>query len=750
MTEDRVVTFDMIMEKILTSDKQYEITKIISAYQFAAKAHEEQRRSSGQPYIIHPLSVAELLLELGMDTDTVCAALLHDVVEDTPATDEQLRELFGKDVAALVDGVTKLTQIPVFRQDQKKAENVLKMLLAMENDVRVMIIKLCDRLHNMRTLQFRPEHKQQLTAYETMNVYAPIAGRLGMKKIQEELETLSLYYLDPYGYSEIVRMFEKSKEERQQFIESIKKRLAEALRNEPLRQPPEIQGRPKSIYGMYKKIFKGHRNFDQVYDKYAVRIIVDTVPECYLVLGVVHHLYKPLMDRIKDWIARPKENGYQSLHTTVLGREGIPFEVQIRTREMHRTAEYGIAAHWKYKEGIQGKDQMEEKLSWVREILEAQKTSDDPDEILNTLKIDLSPDTIIVMTPKGDAITLPVDATPIDFAYKIHTQIGHKMTFARAEGKIVPLDYKLQTGQICEIITSKDPNKGPNRAWMNIARTSEAKSKIRAWFKKENRQDNIIAGKTMLEKEFRRSRIHIPDTDYEEFFSDDMKRHSCNSLDDFYASIGYGGVSISKLIPKWKDRYMKLYRSEDAETPEEQPIVQPVEQQVTNQIILDEIRDCAVKFAQCCNPLQGDDIVGFVTRGHGLSVHRTDCINYRAMLARDIPEERERWLAVQWTDHNSAKMRTNIEILAYDRVGLMFDISAVMKESGISMNVSQSHGMKGGRVLLMISLEVLNKTQLTAILERLRQIRSVISAERASSSYQYVSGAENKTKKRGK
>ncbi|MBR1529141.1 MAG: bifunctional (p)ppGpp synthetase/guanosine-3',5'-bis(diphosphate) 3'-pyrophosphohydrolase [Oscillospiraceae bacterium] len=733
MTEDRVVTFDMIMEKILTSDKQYDTSKIICAYQFAAKAHEGQFRSSGQPYIIHPLAVAELLLGLGMDTDTVCAALLHDVVEDTPVTDEQLRDLFGKSVAALVDGVTKLTQIPVFRQDQKKAENILKMLLAMDEDVRVMIIKLCDRMHNMRTLQFRPENKQQQTAYETMNVYAPIAGRLGMKQIQEELETLSLYFLDPFGYSEIIRQFDNTKEERESFIEAIKNRISEALKDAPLRQPPEIQGRPKSIYGMYKKLYKEHKSFEQIYDKYAVRVIVDTVPECYMVLGVIHQIYKPLMERIKDWISRPKENGYQSLHTTVLGREGIPFEVQIRTREMHKTAEYGIAAHWKYKQGVQS-DNMEEQLAWVRKILEAQKTSDDPDEILTTLKIDLSPDNIMVMTPKGDAITLPLDATPIDFAYKIHTEIGHKMTFARVEGRMVPLDYKLHTGEICEIVTSKDPNKGPNRAWMNIAKTSEAKAKIRAWFKKENRQSNIEAGKTMLEKEFRRSKIHIPDEEFESFFTDDMKRHSCNTIEDFYASVGYGGVSIYKLMPKWRERYLRLYRQEE-EVSETESIVRPVEKTASSQIILDEIRSCEHKLAKCCNPLYGDDIVGFVTRGHGLSVHRTDCINYRAVLSRNNPEELERWLSVQWTGSNSSKMRTDIDILAYDRVGLMFDISAVMKEAGMSMEVPQSHKMKSGKILLVISIQVINKTQLTAILERLRKIRNIISVERSSSAH---------------
>lgn len=733
MEKDRVVTFEMIMEKILTSDKQYDISKIQSAYQFAAKAHEGQFRSSGQPYIIHPLAVAELLLDLGMDTDTICAALLHDVVEDTPVTDEELRMLFGHDVGNLVDGVTKLTQIPLFRQDQKKAENILKMLLAMDEDVRVMIIKLCDRMHNMRTLQFRPEHKQQQQAYETMNVYAPIAGRLGMKKIQEELETISLSYLDPFGYGEITKQLENTKEEREQFIVSIKNAIAKRIEELPFQKTPEIQGRVKSIYGMYKKMFREHKSFEQVYDKYAVRILVATVPECYMALGLVHDMYRPLKDRIKDYISLPKENGYQSLHTTVLGKEGIPFEVQIRTWEMHKTAEYGVAAHWKYKEGIQGKDKMEEGLSWVRKILEAQKSSDDPDEILSTLKIDLSPDVIMVMTPKGDAISLPAGATPIDFAYKIHTQIGHKMMCAKVEGKMVQLDTKLQTGQICEIITSKDPNKGPNRAWMNIAKTSEAKAKIRAWFKKEKRQENIETGKAMLEKEFRHSHIHIPEEDLETFFSVDMKRHSCNTLDDFYASIGYGGISITKLAPKWKDLYMKTYKQE--EEPEEPPIVKPVTKPTTSQIILDEIRDCEHKLAQCCNPLYGDEIVGFVTRGHGLSIHRTDCINYLSMLSRNIPEEKERWLSVQWTDNSSAKMRTNIEVLVFDRVGMMFDIAAVMKEAGISMNIALSQPMKGGKCKLVITVEVLNKTQLTAILERLRKIKNVISAERASSTH---------------
>ncbi len=741
MTEDRVVTFDMIKTKLLSGEKQYDVSKITTAYRFAEKAHEGQFRSSGQPYIIHPLAVAELLLDLGMDTDTICAALLHDVVEDTPVTEEQIRKLFGKDVANLVDGVTKLTKFPVFRQDQKKAENILKMLLAMGKDVRVMIIKLCDRTHNMRTLQYRSKEKQQQTAYETMNVYAPIAGRLGMKKIQDELEELSFYYLDPYAYAEIVRQFENTREEQEQFIESIKKSLADQLKKLPLLKEPEIQGRVKSIYGMYKKIYYEHKSFEQVYDRYAVRVIVSNLNECYLVLGMVHNTYKYLPERMKDYIGNPKENGYQSFHTTVLGKEGIPFEIQIRSWEMHRMAEYGIAAHWKYKQGIK-KDEMEQRLAWVRKILETQKSSDDPDEILQTLKIDLSPDRIVVMTPKGDAISLPRQATPIDFAYKIHTEIGHRMVGAKVEKRIVPLDYQLKNGQICEILVSNDADKGPSRGWMNIVRTSEARAKIRTWFKKQNRQSNIDVGKAMLEKEFRRNRMIIPEAEYEQFFANDMKRHNCKTLEDFYASIGYGGVSISKLIPRWKDQYMKNYHPEEI-SEKEQPIVKPVQKNNTSQIILDEISDCAVKLAQCCNPLNGDDIVGFVTRGHGLSVHRTDCINYKSMLSRNIPEEKERWLAVKWTDNSSAKMRTNIEIFVHDRIGMLCDISAVMTEKGIFIVGSQSHNPKDGKVVLVMTVEVHDKAQLDDVLKQIRKIKGVISAERASS-------GQNPDRKKGK
>ncbi len=728
MSEDRVITIDMLVQKILDNDKQYDVSKIISAYEFAAKAHEGQFRSSGQPYIIHPLAVADILLDLGMDTDTICAALLHDVVEDTEATSEQLQKRFGRDVAALVEGVTKLTKIPIFNKEQQQAENIRKIMLAMSQDIRVIIIKLCDRLHNMRTLEFRPEHKQRNTALETMNVYAPIAHRLGIKAVQEELEDLAFHYLDPYAYSEIEHQMAIKKEERDQFIRSIIEMIRERLKTMHFNKEPAIEGRVKSIYGMYKKVFIAHKDIEHVYDKYAVRVIVSDIPECYNVLGVIHDMFRPLPNRFKDYIATPKANMYQSLHTTVLGREGIPFEVQIRTWDMHATAEYGIAAHWKYKEGIQGKDKMEQRLAWIRQMLEAQQTSDDVEEIVRMIKNDLSPEDIVVMTPKGDTISLPVGATIIDFAYRIHTEIGHKMMGAKVDGRIVPLDFELQTGQICEIMLSKDPEKGPNRAWLDIARTNEAKSKIRSWFKRERRDENILTGRSMLEKTLRHNHIRIPEEELEKFLAEDLKRHNCSSLEDFYASIGYGGVSLQRLVPRWKELYHKNFGQEE----QSQSVIAPAAHSPKSSIVLDDISDCAVKFAQCCNPLPGDEIVGFITRGHGISVHTTSCVNYRSMLSRNIPEEQERWVDVRWTDSADSAMQTSIEVVAVDRVGLVFDITAVLTEARIPIIHSSSRNLKNGNAIFEASIRIVNKSQITSTFERLRKVKGVLSVERAN------------------
>ncbi len=725
-------TIDMLVQKILTDDKQYDLSKIITAYEFAAKAHAGQKRSSGQDYIIHPLAVAYILLELGMDTDTICAALLHDVVEDTPATPDEVRKRFGQDVAMLVDGVTKLNKIPIFSREEQQAENVRKILLAMSQDIRVMIIKLSDRLHNMRTLKYRPLDKQRNTALETMNIYAPIAHRIGIRAIKEELEDLSFHYLDPYAYSEIEHILENKKEEREAFIVAIKSRIAQRFKEEDFAEPPQIEGRVKSIYGIYKKIFVHHKNIDEIYDKYAVRIIVTTVAECYNVLGLVHDMFRPLPNRFKDYISTPKANMYQSLHTTVLGKEGIPFEIQIRTWDMHETAEFGIAAHWKYKEGVHGKDKMDQRLAWVRQLIEAQQTSDDVEEIVRIIKSDLSPEDIVVMTPKGASISLPIDSTVIDFAYKIHTEIGHKTIGAKADGKIVPLDYKLQTGQICEILTSKDPEKGPNRAWLDIVRTNEAKAKIRSWFKKERREENIIQGKTELEREFKRHRINIPEAELTDFLSDDFKRHNCGNLDDFYASIGYGGILLSKIIPRLKEKYSKLYKVEEPDL-SAAPLVQPKSvSSHRSSIILDKIDDCVVKFAQCCNPIPGDDIVGFITRGHGISVHTTKCSNYKAVMSRNIPEELERWCDIQWSEHSDRQLQTSIELTATDRVGLVFDISSILMEARVPIVHSSSRKLKNGNAFFEATIIISSTEQLRTLLEKLRKIKGVFYVDRAS------------------
>ncbi|MDD6344937.1 MAG: bifunctional (p)ppGpp synthetase/guanosine-3',5'-bis(diphosphate) 3'-pyrophosphohydrolase [Oscillospiraceae bacterium] len=729
-------TIDMLIQKILTSDKQYDLSKIVTAYKLAEKAHEGQFRSSGQPYIIHPLAVSFIVLELGMDTDTICAAMLHDVVEDTATTLNDIKNRFGQDVAMLVDGVTKLTKMSMFDKEQQQAENVRKIFLAMSQDIRVMIIKLCDRLHNMRTLCYRPERKQRNKALETMNIYAPIAHRLGIKSVKEELEDLSLRYLDPYAYAEIEQILEFKKESREEFIQSIKDKIAERFRNETFEREPVIEGRVKSIYSIYKKVFINKRSIDEIYDKYAVRIIVSTKAECYNVFGIIHDMFTPIPTRIKDYISSPKANGYQSIHTTVIGKEGIPFEVQIRTFEMHETAEYGIAAHWKYKEGIKGKDKMEQRLSWVRQIIEAQQASDDAEEIVRAIKTDLAPEEIVVMTPKGKPITLPVDSTVIDFAYKIHTEIGHSTIGAKVDGKIVPLDYKLSTGEICHIITSKDPKKGPNRAWLGIVKTNEAKSKIKLWFKRECREENIIQGRLELEREFKRYRINVPEEERAQLLADDFKRHNCNSMEDFYAAIGYGGITLSRIMPRLKDKYLKMYGNDindTNDTNDSAPSVIPASPESRSAVILDDIDSCVVKYAQCCNPLPGDDIVGFITRGYGISVHTRKCSNYRAALERNNPEELERWCEIKWSSKGNSSIQTSIEVTAIDRVGLVCDISSILAEARIPIVHSSSRNLRNGNAVFEATIKIVSTEQLKNLFEKLRRVKDVISVDRASS-----------------
>ncbi len=721
-------TIEQLSKKILETDRQYDLSKIVSAYQYAAEMHKDQKRSSGEAYIVHPIAVAEILLDLGMDTDTICAGLLHDVIEDTAGTLDDIRQKFGTDVAILVDGVTKINQLPAYDKDQQQANEVMKILLAMSHDIRVMIVKLADRLHNMRTLQFLSGDRQRRIARETLDIYAPIAHRLGIRPVKDELEDRAIFYLDSFAYAEIEHYLAKEKSEREAFIDSIQKQLRERLAQEKFENEPVIQGRVKSVYSIYKKVYSKGKSFDSIYDIYAVRVIVTTVAECYLVLGIVHEMFRPLPNRFKDYISTPKANFYQSLHTTVVGKDGPPFEIQIRTQEMHISAEYGIAAHWKYKEGVRGKDKLEDRLSWVRKVIESQKTSDDVEEIVHAIKNDLSQEDIVVMTPRGDAITLPVGATAIDFAYRIHTEVGHKTIGAKVNGKMVPLDHQLQMGDICEILTSKDPNKGPNRDWLEIVKTTEARSKIRTWFKKERREENIAAGHDAIKRAFQREHIRIPESDWEAFLSDDIKRSSCQNLDAFYASIGYGGISLSKILPRLKEKYLKEYGEHEEENVVSLEI--SPDTKARGSIILDKIDDCVFKFAQCCNPLPGEEIIGFVTRGHGISVHAKTCVNYQSALKRNNPEEMERWLPVQWTDETTAKIPISIEVVAADRVGLVLDITKVLADSRVPILHSSSRNLKNGNAIFEASVEVAGTDEMKSILERLRKVHGVISVDR--------------------
>lgn len=729
---ENVKTFEQLLEVIKASDKNYNITKITSAYEFAAEKHKDQKRESGEPYITHPIAVAQILIELGMDTDTICAALLHDVVEDTEASLEDLKKRFGADVANLVDGVTKLNQVSLYSKEEQQAENIRKMLLSMSKDIRVIIIKLSDRLHNMRTLAFRNELKRRSVSLETMSIFVPLANRLGITKMKEELEDTAFSYLDPYAYNEIEQMLEKSKSEREEFIESIKARLKKrlAVDFDPM---PTIEGRVKSAYGIYRKVYEHGRLFDEIYDKYAVRVIVNTVTECYYVLGIVHDMFQPIPNRFKDYISTPKANMYQSLHTTVMGREGIPFEVQIRTYEMHHTAEYGIAAHWKYKEGVKGKYKLDNRLNWVRQILDTQQESNDVEDIVRAIKDDLSPEDVFAMTPKGDVISLPLGSTVIDFAYAIHTQVGHRMTGAKADKKLVPLDYVIKTGEIIEIITSKDPNHGPNRAWLNICQTNEAKSKIRSWFKKERREENIVEGKEELEREFRRNLIRVPEDELSEFLALDMKRHGCETIDDFYAAIGYGGVVLSKIMPRLKEEYTKKYiQSANAQDNQFVSDVTYANGKKANSgIIVDGIDNCVVKLSQCCSPLPGDDIIGFITRGHGVSIHKKDCVNYLSQ--RDSCPDR--WVNVRWAgkeEHSNSYYKVVLDVVGYDRIGILADIMSSLQDAHIMTHEASARVLKNGNSSILLTISVAGTAELQNVIARLKKVQGILSVDRSS------------------
>lgn len=725
MEKQTVYTIDILIQKIIDGEKQYDLSKIVSAYEKAEFYHRDQKRESGEPYIIHPVAVAYILLELGMDTDTICAALLHDVVEDTDCTLDDIRKEFGSDVAMLVNGVTKLKKIPEGSKEMQKAENIRKIIMAMAEDIRVIIIKLCDRLHNMRTLEYCSEQKRRTTSLETMNVYAPIAHRLGISSIKEELEDLSFRNLDPFAYEEIEQQMNMRKDAREMFVEKIKDKIRDRLK-EDFDPVPLVEGRVKSNYGIYKKVYRDGKEIDQIYDRYAVRVIVNTVTECYNVLGIIHDMFRPIPNRFKDYISTPKANMYQSLHTTVIGREGLPFEVQIRTWDMHHTAEYGIAAHWKYKEGIKGKDKDDNRLAWIRHIIENQQETNDAEEIVRTIKNDLAPEDVFAFTPKGDMISLPVGSTVIDFAYAIHTQVGHKMCGAKVDKKMVSYDYQIKTGEIIEILTTNLPNHGPSRSWLNICKTHEAKSKIRSWFKKERREENIFEGKNELEREFRRNLIRVPEEDLEKFLALDLKRNNCETLDDFFAAIGYGGVVLSKIISRLKDEYNKKYIKEKQENHQSS---QPKTIKTHSGVIVDDIGDCQIKFSQCCNPLPGDDIIGFITRGHGVSIHKADCPNYLNSVKN--PADTDRWIAVHWAEESrSNHFKVTIDIVANDRIGLLADITTALAEIRIPMHEASARELKNGNANIMVTIGIAGVEQLNGVMNKLKKINSVISVDR--------------------
>ena len=718
--------YQRLAERIEQTNKQYDMERIERAYQLAKRAHEGTLRRSGEPYIVHPVCAAIILVELGMDTDSIVAALLHDVVEDTEITLEEIRKEFGKDVAFLVDGVTKLGRIPFSSREHQQAENVRKMLLAMAQDVRVIIIKLADRLHNARTFESLPDEKRRSKALETMEVYAPLAHRLGIRGVKEELEDISLKYLDPIAYADIESQLALRKEERQAFLQRIIVRINKRLEEEHVKA--QIDGRVKSIYGIYRKVYMQGRNMDEIYDVYAVRVIVDTVLECYNILGIIHDMLQPIPNRFKDYISTPKQNMYQSLHTTVIDKEGIPFEVQIRTWDMHYTAEYGVAAHWKYKVGLEGKDSLEVRLSWIRQILESQKESDDVEDLVKSIKTDIAPEEVFVFTPKGDVITLPVDSTVIDFAYAIHSAVGNRMIGAKVDGRMVSLDFKVKTGMIVEVLTASGRGSGPSRDWLSIVRTSEARNKIRSWFKKERREENIQEGRAALDKEFRRNLISLSDSDKETFLADIAARQRYNSVDDFFAAIGYGGLSLQKLIPRIREEFQKQYRTPVPDTPQLgkiPPRLQPAK--ASSGVIVEGLDGCLVKFARCCNPVPGDDIVGFITRGFGVSIHKKDCTN---VVNADLSSDR--WVRTEWASTVKETFKSTIDIIGSDRQGLLADVSVTLSNMRVPIHTFMARETKDNHSHIQVTIGISDLEQLRSIMSSLRKISGVVSVQRSN------------------
>ena len=717
-------SYEELKALLLASDRDFDMEKIDKAYQFALESHGDQKRRSGVPYILHPVSVAYILVELGMDTESIVASLLHDVVEDTPVGLEEIKKLFGIEVANLTDGVTKLGRIPYSSREEQQAENLRKMLIAMADDIRVIIIKLADRLHNMRTIEFMPDQKRRDKALETMEVYAPIAHRLGIRALKEEMEDISLRYLDPIGYHEIESALAMKSGEREEFINKIKKQIYDRVSS--VIPNVHLEGRVKSINGIYRKVFVQGKSMEEIYDIYAVRVIVDSLNDCYNVLGMIHDMYRPIPNRFKDYISTPKPNLYQSLHTTVLGKEGVPVEVQIRTWEMHHTAEYGIAAHWKYKLGLTKSDSFEQRLMWVRQMLENQQDTVDSTELVRTIKTDLAPEEVFVFTPKGDVISLPIGSTVIDFAYAIHSAVGNRMIGAKVDGRIVPIDYKVKTGEIIDVLTTKEESHGPSRDWLKIVKTSEARNKIRQWFKKEKREENIIEGKAEIEREFRRNGIELPEPEMKAFLEEIATHQHCQTVEDLYAALGYGGIQLWRLMPRIRDNYNKIKKPVE----ESQEVrYQKAPSKATGGVIIDGIDNCLIKFSKCCNPLPGDDIIGFITRGYGVSIHKRSCTN----VPKDISKaaEPERWVNARWAGDIQDEFESTLEILASDRTGLLADLTNQLSSMHIFIHALNSRELKDNNAIIYATITVNGLEHLKSVISRLSNISGIISIGRS-------------------
>ena len=733
-----------LIDKIKTYHPSDDFSMVEKAYKLAVEAHKEQKRKSGEPYIIHPLKVAYILAELELDMETITAGILHDIIEDTPYTYEDIAHLFSEEIAALVDGVTKLGKLSYTTKEEAQAENYRKMFLAMAKDIRVILIKLADRLHNMRTLNYMTPEKQREKAQETLDIYAPLAHRLGISKIRSEMEDLCFKYLNPDAYFDLAAKIQKKKEERDQFVQSMVQELQTKMNEAGIKG--KVYGRTKHFFSIYKKMVNQNKTLDQIYDLFAIRALVDSVKDCYAVLGIVHTAYTPMPGRFKDYIAMPKPNMYQSLHNTLIGPHGQVFEVQIRTWEMHRTSEYGIAAHWKYKEGraneksSKAQKSEEAKLAWLRQIMEWQKDMSDNKEYLDTIKLDLNiySTQVYAFTPQGDVIQLTKDSTPIDFAYMIHSAVGNKMVGARVNNKIVPLDHKIQNGDIVEIITSQN-SKGPNRDWLAIVKTAQARTKIKQWFKKEEKEENIIRGREMILADIKKKGYQPQDLLRPEWEEIVLVKYDFKTWDALLAAVGYGGMKEGQVVNRLKDEYLKEKRktqtAEDALKDFEKTIDQkPVKKHKSKSgVVVEGIGDVAVRFSKCCSPVPGDEIIGFVTRGRGVTIHRTDCINVIDL----SNEERGRLINAEW-DTQFAKGESNtsylaeLKVVANDRVGLIVEISRQLADDDISVKGFNVRTTKDMQAILNVTIEIKTKEQLERVVTRLKNLRDVTEVERVS------------------